>query len=121
MAKMAANMIKKILGIFSGLVVGYIVGLIVRVVIDLLGTLLFDRLGISGENVDANIVAVGNILGLVVFIFVLLKIYEIIVDKKDRLKVEENNIKENQKNKNRDNRVAVRGVSATKPKINGQN
>jgi len=77
---------KKVLGIFLGLLAGYFASVIVKVVIDFSFPFALDRLGITGEEVDANIVAIANILALFAFVFVLMKVYRGVVGKKNKTK-----------------------------------
>jgi len=77
---------KKILGAIAGVIVGYIAWMIAKYILLLSGPFVLGPMGISGPRAAANLEAVAEIVGFVVFIIVVRKIYQLVVGKKDEKK-----------------------------------
>ncbi len=77
---------KKILGAFLGIIIGYCAWLVIKWAILLSGAFLLGPIGISGPRVAANLEAGAEILGFIVFLVILSKIYRAIVGKNKKPK-----------------------------------
>ncbi len=66
---------KKVLGGFLGVLVGYSAGTIVKYAILLSGPFVLGPMGISGPRAARDLESIAEIVGFVMFILVLLKIY----------------------------------------------
>ena len=83
---------KKVFGGFLGVLAGYGARTVVKYIILLSGPFVLGPIGISGPRAARNVEAIAEILGFVIFILVLLKIYGFIVGKNNKPKSAEKNL-----------------------------
>lgn len=74
---------KKVLAGIAGVIVGYIAWIITKYTLLFSGPFVLSQIDISGRRAAKNLEAIAEILGLVVFIIVIRKIYQLVLSKKN--------------------------------------